>query len=77
MLYEEVTGAKISIGKTEGLFMGKWKNRHDKPFNCKSASDKVFALHLWIENKDTAEIVFTEQLAKIKSKGSYWKPKKL
>ena len=33
--------------------------------------------HLWIGNKDTADIVFTELLAKIKSKGSYWKPRKL
>ena len=31
-----------------------------------------------IGNKDTAEIVFTEQLSKIKSKQrSYWKPRKL
>ena len=42
-LYEKATGAKINIGKTEGLFMGKWKNRHDKPFNCKWTNDKVFA----------------------------------
>ena len=76
-LYEEATGAKINISKTEGLFMGKWKNRHDKPFDCRWTNDKVFALGLWIGNKDTAEIVFTEQLAKIKSKRSYWKPRKL
>ena len=57
--------------------MGKWKNRHDKPLDCKWTNDKVFALYLWIENKDKAEIVFTEQLAKINSKGSYWKPQKL
>ena len=56
-LYEEATGAKINIGKTEGLFMGKWNNRHDKPFDCKWTNDKVFALGLWIGNKDTAEIV--------------------
>ena len=75
-LYEEATGAKINIGKTEGLFMGKWKNKHDKPFDCKWTNDKIFALGLWIGNKDTAEIVFTELLAKIKSMGSYWKPRK-
>ena len=66
-LYEEATGAKINIGKTESLFMGKWKNRHDKPFDCKWTNDKVFTLGLRIGNKDTAEIVFTELLAKIKS----------
>ena len=76
-LYEEAPGAKINISKTEGLFMDKWKNRHHKPFDCRWTNDKVFALGLWIGNKDTAKIVFTEQLAKIKSKGSYWKPRKL
>ena len=53
------------------------KNRHDKPFVCRWTNDKVFALGLWVGNKDTAEIVFTEQLVKIKSKGTYWKPRKL
>ena len=48
--------------------MGKWKNRHDKPFDCKSTNDKVFTLGFWIGNKETSEIIFTEQLAKIKSK---------
>ena len=33
-------------------------------------NNNVFTLGLWIGNKDTAEIVFTELLAKIKSKGS-------
>ena len=32
---------------------------------------------LWIGNKDTSEISFTEQLAKIKNKGAFWKPRKL
>ena len=62
-LYEEATGAKINIGKTEGLSMGKWKNRHDKPFDCKWTNDKVFALGLWIGNKDTAEIVYVYRTA--------------
>ena len=57
--------------------MGKWKNRHHKPFDCKWTNDKVLTLGLWIGNKDTSEIIFTGQLAKIKSKGSLWKPRKL
>ena len=57
--------------------MAKWKNRHDKPFDCKWTNDKVFTLGLWIGNKETSEIIFIEQLAKIKSKGSFWKPREL
>ena len=75
--YEEATGAKVNIQKTEGLLMGKWKNRHDKPFDCKWTNDKVCALGLWIGNKDTSEITFVEQLAKIKRKGTFWKPRKI
>ena len=62
-LYEDATGAKV----TERRFIGKWKNRHNKPFDCKWTNDKVFTSGLWIGNKDTSKIIFTEQLAKIKS----------
>ena len=62
-LFEDATGAKVNVQKTEGLFIGKWENRHDKPFDCKWTNDKVFTLGLWIGNKDTSEIIFTEQLA--------------
>ena len=54
--YEKATGAKISIEKTEGLFIGKWRNRHDKPFDCKWTYDKVMALGLWVGNTDTTEL---------------------
>ena len=75
--YELAMGAKVNIRKTEGLFIGKWKNRHDKPFGCRWTNDKVFAVGLWIGNKDTSEIIFTEQLAKIKNKGAFWKSRNL
>ena len=75
--YELATSAKVFICKTEGLFIGKLKNRYDKPFDCKWTNDKVFALGLWIGNKDPSEIIFTEQLARIKNKGAFWKPRKL
>ena len=74
-LNEDATG--VNVQKTEGLFIGKWKNRHDKSFDCEWTNDKVFTLGLGIGNKDTSEIIFTEQLAKIKSIGSFWKPRKL
>ena len=32
---------------------------------------------MWIGNKDPSEIIFTEQLARIKNKGAFWKPRKL
>ena len=75
--YEEGTGAKVNIRKTEVLLMGKWKNRHDKPFDLKWSDDKVFALGLWFGNKDTSEINFQEQLIKLKKQFLFWKPRRL
>ena len=49
--YEKATGAKINIEKTEGLFIGKWRNRHDKPFDCKRTNGNVMALGLWVGNR--------------------------
>ena len=54
--YEKVTGAKIYREKTEGLFIGKWSNRHDKPFDCKWTNDKVIALGLWVGNTDNLNL---------------------
>ena len=31
--YEKGTGAKINVEKTEGLWLGNWKKRTDRPFN--------------------------------------------
>ena len=45
-VYEVAIRAKGNIGETEVLFIGKWKNRHDKPFHCRWTKDKVFALVL-------------------------------
>ena len=56
--YEKATGAKIDIEKTDGLFVGKWRNRHDKPFDCKWTNGKVIPLGLWVGNTDTSELIF-------------------
>ena len=45
-LFQDATGAKVIVQKTQGLFMGIWKNRHDRPFDCKWTDDKFFTLGL-------------------------------
>ena len=42
-LFEDAIGAKVNLQKTEGLFTGKWKNRHDKPFDRKWTNDKFLS----------------------------------
>ena len=30
---QKATGSKVNVAKTKGYWVGKWKNRADKPFN--------------------------------------------
>ena len=75
--YEKAISAKINIEKTEGLFTGKWRNRHDKPFNCKWTNGKVMALGLWVGNTDTSELIFREQMSKVKNILQLWRARSL
>ena len=80
--YEKATNAKINNEKTEGLWVGKWKGRDDKPYNLVWKSDHVKFLGIHIGNKVGAngtkilsDINFAEQVEKIKNKINYWKKK--
>ena len=71
--YEKATSAKINIEKTEELFIGKWRNRHDKLFDCKWTNNKVMALGLRVGNTDTSELTFREQMSKVRNKLQFWR----
>ena len=43
-MYQAATGAKVNIGKTKGLWIGKWKNRKDTPMNIKWTNKNVKTL---------------------------------
>ena len=80
--YEKATNAKINNEKTEGLWVGKWKGRDDKPYNLVWKSDHVKFLGIHIGNKVGAngtktlsDMNFAEQVEKIKNKINYWKKK--
>ena len=42
--YERGTGTKINVEKTEGLWLGSWKQRTDKPFNLDWKNSNVKCL---------------------------------
>ena len=65
--YEQGTGAKINVEKTEGLWLGNWKKRTDKPFNVDWKNKKVRVLGIWVGNEDTTYDNFIEQESKIKT----------
>lgn len=80
--FERASNAKINKDKTEGLWVGKWRNRVDKPHNLKWTNDHVKFLGIYVGNKVGAsgtkklsDLNFDEQIEKIKNKLSYWRRK--
>ena len=64
--YETASGVKVNVEKTEGLWLGLWKGRLDRPYSCKWTSDQVKVLGLWLGNQDTSGDIFNELYTKIK-----------
>jgi len=50
--FEWCSGLKINHSKAEALWLGKWKNREDTPFNFKWRKDSVFALGIHFSNSE-------------------------
>ena len=74
---QKATGRKVNVAKTKGLWVGKWKNREDKPFNIDWQNEKIEGLGIWLGNKGVDDLTFSTQLLKIKAKLKFWKPVKL
>lgn len=72
-LYEEATGAKVNYGKTKGLWVGKWKERQDKPMNIKWTNKNINRLGVYLGNDNPAKHTFDEITPKIKKSMDYWK----
>jgi len=82
--YQKATNAKVNKDKTEGLWVGNWKGRLDRPLNLKWTSDTIKSLGIIIGNKVGAnghlalgDLNFAEQIEKIKMKLNFWKGKGL
>ena len=71
--YEAATGAKINISKTKGLWVGKWKNRSDKPMNIEWTNKNVRSLGIYFGNLNPEKQTFGEILTKIEKSLNYWK----
>ena len=75
--YETATNARLNKSKTQGLWVGEWKNREDKPLNLKWTSDKVMFTGVYVGNdRNSCSLLgFSEVFDKIKTKLAYWKGK--
>ena len=82
--YQKATNAKVNKDKTEGLWVGSWRERQDTPLNLKWTSETINFLGIIIGNKvgsnghlSICEKNFAEQIEKIKNKMNFWKGKGL
>ena len=48
--YEAASGAKVNYGKTKGLWVGKWKDRTDKPLGITWTNENVKNLGIYFGN---------------------------
>ena len=53
------------MAKTKGLWVGKWKNRADKPFNIDWQNETIEGLGIWLENKGVDTIIENKGKTKI------------
>ena len=74
---QKATGSKVNVAKTKGLWVEKWKNKADKPFNIDWQNEKIGGLRIWLRNKGAEDLTFSTQLLKVKAKLKFWKPVKL
>ena len=50
--FERCSGLKVNHTKSEAMWLGKWKNREDTPFNVKWPKDSVLALGIHFSNSE-------------------------
>ena len=77
--FERCSGLKINPTKSEAIWLGKWKNREDTPFNFKWPKDSVFVLGVHFSNcKRTCDkLNFYDKLDALEKTLNNWKRRKL
>ena len=77
--FERCSGLKINHTKSEAMWLGKWKNREDTPFNLNWPKDSVYALGIHFSNskKVSDKLNFYEKLNALEKALNNWKRRKL
>ena len=76
-LYEAASGGRLNVVKTEGLWIGPWRARTDRPFGFAWRNNRVRVLGVWIGETTCAGDNFTAQFASIHAKLKAWKSRPL
>ena len=84
--YERASGAKINFSKSRGLWLGRWRDRTDDPFDhfysnprecIKWTNKNVKYLGIYVGNDNPALKTFSEIIPRLKRGLNFWKPLKL
>ena len=72
-IYERASNAKINLGKSEGLWVGRWRNRNNTPLDIKWTNSGLKLLGVYLGNsKECVNKNWTELVQKIESKFDFW-----
>ena len=71
--FQAATGTKINYEKTRGLWVGKWKDRQDKPMNIKWTNKNIKRLGVYFGNDNPSKQTYDEIIPKIVRSMNYWK----
>lgn len=68
-LYWTISGLKLNPSKTEALWLGSWRHRHDKPFGFQWPEKPIRVLGTFISynEKENVKYTFTLKLQKLKT----------
>ena len=80
--FEKATGAKLNIGKCQGMWLGSYKAREDKPLNYKWTATQIKVLGVYLANPGVPTEITESQnwnkyLKNIKDIINIWKQPKL
>jgi hypothetical protein len=76
-LLRAATGAIVNLDKTEGLWLGPFKGRKDKPGDIKWTSDSIKVLGITVGNLDLSTINWTPRIDKFRCALNLWSQRDL
>ena len=75
--FERGTGAKLNLDKCEGLWLGSWKSRVDKPVPILWSSVKIKVLGVFLGNEDLNELNWRPRIEAVERCLGSWRSRHL
>ena len=77
--FERCSGLEINPTKSEAIWLGRWKNREDTPFNFKWPKESVFVYGVHFSNckRTSDKLNFYDKLDALENTLNNWKRRKL